>query len=166
MNRAPRPDGQPRPSEVDAARLSIALKEYDGTRNEIENRMDMAGHVIVGYITAIGAGISIAPRAPDVLLAVAFIAAPAWLLWLDHTEQICKLAGYIGIDLQPRVDALANDRRAFGWERFLRTIDRGGTDAGGVLFPADDPPPRVDAHHTRRAAWYVLLLSSSRPCSC
>src|SRR5690349_25037067 len=117
-------------AELRSARLSVALNEYERARDEIDHRMEMASHVIVAYITAVGAAISIAPKAPDVLLAVAFVAGPAWLLWLDHTEQICKLAGYVGVRLNSRIHLLVDDDDAVGWERFLRSVDQGGSTAG------------------------------------
>ncbi len=102
---------------------------------------------MLGYITALGSGVSLFEKYPDVLLALSFLSSFLWLSWLAHTYSISKLAGYIAYELAPRVRKHSHSTELLlGWEEYARTMSRAGVEA----YASPYPPPHstlADKHN-------------------
>lgn len=126
------------------ADISIYLSEYESLRREIEMRATLSSSLVALELSALGIGLVAAKGLIDLYAGLAFLSAILWLFWLDHTEQIWKLATYISIQLRPvLVDAAPN---ALRWEQFLRDLDA-----------------RRVVRSTKNAAFYITLLFASMP---
>jgi hypothetical protein len=135
----------------------IDLAEFDRLREEIDNRTQLSTNLVLAEIAALGAGISVLDKVPDVLLGLSAVSSFLWLLWMDHTEQIYKIAAYIAQQLAPRLRA--RDPECLGWERFLRILDKGGKEAGRLLYgQLGEREDEVRVQPTRNIGTYILLL--------
>jgi len=104
--------------------LDPYLKEFDACRSEIQNRTTLSYNLIALELGVLGVGVPVGLKNIDLLGGLGLISSLLWLLWLDHTEQIYKLAAYIGTDLRSALVRRCPD--ALGWEGFLRRLDQGG----------------------------------------
>jgi hypothetical protein len=86
----------------DSAR-TVALSEYDSLRSEINNRTTLAYTLISLELAAVGAGLSVITKLPDVLLGLAAVSCFLWLFWVDHAGAVYKLASYIALELAPKL---------------------------------------------------------------
>jgi hypothetical protein len=133
----------------------IDLLEFERLREEVDNRTELSNHLVSYQLTALGAGIAVFDKFPDVLLGLAAISSFLWLLWIDHTSQIYKIATYIALRLAPRLDGKRTG--SLGWERFLRELDTGGKSAAQVLYERT-PVKAVDISRTQSVGSYITLL--------
>lgn len=139
---------------------AVHLAEFDRLREEIDNRTQLSTNLVIAELTAFGAGISFFDKVPDVLVGLALVSSYLWLLWLDHTEQIYKIAAYIGCRLAPRMRA---GEEALGWEHFLRVLDAGGVAATEALFGVSAERREVEVQPTRNVGRYIMLLFGVSP---
>jgi len=100
---------------------AVDLSEYEQLRNEINNRTQLSAGSIALQLAALGAGLSVLKDFPDVVVALAMVSSFLWLLWIDHTSQIYKIAASIGLRLAPRLRE--RNLELLGWEHFMRTLD-------------------------------------------
>src|SRR6266705_1292715 len=105
----------------EASGCEVDLAEFDRLREEIDNRTELSVNLVLAEIAALGAGISVVDKVPDVLLGLAAVSGFLWLLWMDHTEAIHKIALYIAHELAPRIQI--SYAGGLGWEKFLRGLD-------------------------------------------
>src|SRR5215471_17255465 len=82
---------------------TINLTEYKQLRGEINNRTQLSAGLVALQLTALGAGIFVMKEHPAVVIALTAVSSFLWLLWIDHTSQIYKIAFYIGMNLAPRL---------------------------------------------------------------
>src|SRR5215217_4678149 len=94
---------------------TVDLIEYANLRNEINNRTQLSAGLVGLNLAALGAGISIIRHVPDIVVALAGVSSFLWLLWIDHTSQIYKIAAYIGLCLAPRLRE--GTEELLGWEQ-------------------------------------------------
>jgi hypothetical protein len=139
----------------------IDLEEFKQLRAEIITRISVGNQITSYAITALAGGVAISEKLPEALLGAAVIATFFWLIWLDHTGQVLKLAGYIGTKLVPRLQHLGKE--VLGWERFMRHLDAGGKDAALALYgPESNVTPKVVSARATRV--YVgIIFGSSAP---
>ena len=103
---------------------AVDLVEFERLRDEIDSRTQLSNQLLSYELAALGAGIAVLDKYPDVLLGLAAISTFLWLFWIDHTTQIYKIAAYIELKIARRLRAQGGE--LLGWERFLRDIDAGG----------------------------------------
>lgn len=99
----------------------IDLLEFERLRCEIDGRTQLAFGLVTLNITAIGVGFSVIASFPDVVFGLAIVSCILWMLYIDHSAQVQKIAAYIGLRLAPRLRG--RDGQALGWEAFLRDLD-------------------------------------------
>jgi hypothetical protein len=140
----------------DAAR-AVVLSEYDSLRSEINNRTTLAYTLISLELAAVGAGLSVITKLPDVLLGLAAVSCFLWLFWVDHAGAVYKLASYIALELAPKLSAVAGES-VLGWEHFLRRINKDRDTARVTLYGrgATDQPAYIQS--TTAADRYTMLL--------
>jgi hypothetical protein len=94
----------------------------------------------------------------EVVVALAAVSSFLWLLWIDHTSQIYKIAAYIGLRLAPRL----RDRDAglLGWEHFMRILNQGGEKAAIALRR---PSEEIKLLRTESIGRFVSLLFGVTP---
>jgi hypothetical protein len=124
--------------------VTVHLAEYESLRREIETRATLSSSLIALELSALGLGLVAAQRSIDLYAGLGFLSVVLWLFWLDHTEQIWKLATYIALRLRPALTSAAPD--SLGWEPFLRELDT-----------------RKLVRSTNYAASYITLLFASVP---
>lgn len=112
---------------------AVDLAEFDHLRIEIDNRTKLSNQLISYQLTALGAGIAVFTKYPDVLLGLSAVSTFLWLFWIDHTTQIYKIAAYLELKIAPRLRK-DDGGDLLGWERFLRRIDIGGATAERELY--------------------------------
>ena len=142
------------------------LHAFERLREEIDNRTRLGNALLVGEVTALGAGISVVSSANfiEALLGMALVTSYLWLLWLDHTQQVFKIAAYVALQLAPRLRSV--NRGALGWEGFLRRLDQGGKEAAKVLYPmkrAHESGPDVTIGPTRSIVGHVSWVFGALP---
>lgn len=98
------------------------LAEFQKLRDEIMARTQLVNTLVGVELAALGAGISSFTAVPDVLIGLAAVSSFLWLLWLDHAEQVQKIAAYIALRLRPRL-AVGTDQ-VLRWETYMRQLDR------------------------------------------
>ena len=108
--------------ESGPATRDVDLAEFQKLRDEIMARTQLVNTLVGVELAALGAGISSFTRVPDVLIGLAAVSSFLWLLWLDHAEQVQKVAAYIALRLRPRL-AVGSDR-VLGWETYMRQLDQ------------------------------------------
>jgi hypothetical protein len=133
--------------------LQIDLTEFEKLRDEIDNRTDLSKDILLAELTALGAGLALVDKFSDILVGLAGVSTFLWLFWLDHTEQIYKIAAYIGVNLAPRLRG--RHRGALQWEPFLRILDQGGRPAA-IALGLDRKG--IELRKTRNIGLYVMLL--------
>jgi hypothetical protein len=124
--------------------VTITLSEYESLRREIEMRATLSSSLIALDLSALGVGLVAAKNSIDLYAGLGFLSVMLWLFWLDHTEQIWKLATYISLRLRPVLQRAAP--QSLEWESFLRRLDE---------------QKRVRA--TNYAALYITILFASVP---
>jgi hypothetical protein len=135
----------------------VDLKEFERLRDEIDSRTQMGYQLVTVQLAALGTGLSVYDKFPDVLLGLAAASTFLWLFWMDHVSQIHKAALYIGTCLAPRLRS-GLDEGLLGWERFIRKLDRGylSTHSGDVRL-------QVRPHRTLLIMGYTALLFGGVP---
>lgn len=128
----------------DSGSVPIYLSEYESLRSEIEMRATLSSSLVALELSALGIGLVAASDLIDLYAGLAFLSTILWLFWLDHTEQIWKLATYISLQLRPVLVSRAP--HSLGWEQFLRQLDS-----------------RRVVRSTKNAAFYITLLFASMP---
>ncbi len=144
--------------------IQVDLKEFERLRQEIDNRTLLGNYLLLAEVTALGAGILIVAHLHEALLGMALVTSYLWLLWLDHTEQVFKIAAYIGLRLSPRLQRASQD--ALGWEMFRRRLDRGGSEAIEALYSVKagpGVPSQVTIRPTRNIVRHVTLVFGILP---
>ena len=144
---------------ADDAEVTINLSEFEALRSEINNRTTLAYGLIALQLAALGAGVSIINKLPDVLLALAGVSCFLWLFWVDHAGQVYKIAGYLGIVLAPRLTT-ATASPVLGWEKFVREIEQPDT-SRRTLFGSRGG--RAYIQRATSADWYTALLFGLTP---
>jgi hypothetical protein len=142
-----------------ASQEETDLKEFDRLREEMDNRTELSNQLVSYELAALGAGLAVFDKFPDVLLGLAAISSFLWLLWIDHTSQIYKAAAYITLHLAVRLRVTAPG--ALGWERFLRDLDSGGPRAVQALYgklPEGKPHPQLRPPQTLSVGNYITIL--------
>ncbi|MEU9857787.1 hypothetical protein [Streptomyces sp. NPDC047974] len=145
----------PTPEEID-------ITEFENLRAEINNRTNLAYALITLQLAALGTGLSVMTRLPDVLLGLAAASSFLWLFWVDHAGQVYKIAGYIALELSPQLTADVR-RPVLRWEHFLRRIDAGGGTTARALYGASAPRGRVYVQSSTAADVYSMLLFGCTP---
>jgi len=111
----------------------VDLADYGRARDEIDNRTELSAQLMNYELALVAAVIASYDKIPHEASAVAAcVSSLFWLMWIDHTSQIYKLAAYIELVLAHRVRQ--RHPGALGWERFLRDLDAGGAKAAAVLY--------------------------------
>jgi hypothetical protein len=100
----------------------VDLAEFQKLRDEIMARTQLVNTLVGVELAALGAGISSFTTVPDALIGLAAVSSFLWLLWLDHAEQVQKIAAYIALRLRPRL-AVGTDQ-VLRWETYMRQLDR------------------------------------------
>ena len=108
--------------EPGPATRDVDLAEFQKLRDEIMARTQLVNTLVGVELAALGAGISSFTRVPDVLIGLAAVSSFLWLLWLDHAEQVQKIAAYIALRLRPRL-TVGSDQ-VLRWETYMRQLDR------------------------------------------
>lgn len=139
---------------------TVDLCEFEQLRYEINNRTQLASALVGLQLTVLGAGLVVLNNFPDVVVALAAVASFLWLLWIDHTSQIYKIAAYIGLYLAPRLRE--GDAELLGWEHFLRNIDQGGQEATIALF-GHSSAGKVKPLRTDTIGIFISLLFGVTP---
>jgi hypothetical protein len=141
---------------------AVALAEYDSLRSEINNRTTLAYALISLELAAIGVGLSVITKLPDVLLGLAAVSCFLWLFWIDHAGAVYKLASYIALELAPKLSDAAG-QPMLGWEYFLRRINKDRDTARETLYGdrATDQPAYIQS--TTAADRYTMLLFGVPP---
>jgi hypothetical protein len=124
--------------------VTVHVAEYESLRREIETRATLSSSLIALELSALGIGLVAAQDSIDLYGGLGFLSLILWLFWLDHTEQIWKLATYISMRLRPTLSALAPG--TLGWEQFLREVDA-----------------RKLVRSTNYAAFYITLMFATVP---
>ncbi|MFD7976320.1 hypothetical protein [Streptomyces sp. NPDC059071] len=145
----------PTPEEID-------ITEFQNLRAEINNRTNLAYALITLQLAALGTGLSLMTRLPDVLLGLAAASSFLWLFWVDHAGQVYKIASYIALELSPQLTAGVS-RPVLRWEHFLRRIDAGGGTTVRALYGASAPQGRVYVQSSTAADMYSMLLFGCTP---
>ncbi|MFJ5548171.1 hypothetical protein [Streptomyces sp. NPDC093225] len=145
----------PTPEEID-------VTEFQNLRQEINNRTNLAYALITLQLAALGTGLSVMTRLPDVLLGLAAASSFLWLFWVDHAGQVYKIAGYIALELSPQLSADVR-RPVLRWEHFLRRVDAGGGTTLRALYGTDAPQGRVYVQSSTAADVYAMLLFGCTP---
>ncbi|MGW7326113.1 hypothetical protein, partial [Streptomyces sp. NPDC054845] len=145
----------PTPEEID-------VTEFQNLRAEINNRTSLAYALITLQLAALGTGLSVMTRLPDVLLGLAAASSFLWLFWVDHAGQVYKIAGYIALELSPQLSADIR-RPVLRWEHFLRRLDAGGGTTARALYGASTPQGRVYVQSSTAADVYSMLLFGCTP---
>ncbi len=139
---------------------TVDLCEYEHLRYEINNRTQLASGLVGLQLTVLGAGLVVANNFPDIVVALAAVASFLWLLWIDQSSQIYKIAAYIGLYLAPRLSE--GDTELLGWEHFLRTFDQGGQKATIALF-GRSPSGQVKPLQTNTIGRFISLFFGVTP---
>lgn len=108
--------------EPERSTRDVDLAEFQKLRDEIMARTQLVNTLVGVELAALGAGISSFTTVPDVLIGLAAVSSFLWLLWLDHAEQVQKIAAYIALRLRPRL-AVGTDQ-VLRWETYMRQLDR------------------------------------------
>jgi hypothetical protein len=127
----------------------VDLEEFKQLRDEMKTRLTLGNQLVSYTVTALAAGIAVLDRYPDAILGLTLVANCFWLLWLDHSAQVFKIAYYIAIRLAPRLQCGHDE--ILGWEYFVRKFDRG-------TLPEIESIPAGRFHPTRTAFIYTELL--------
>lgn len=139
---------------------SVDLSEYEQLRHEINNRTQLSAGLVAIQLAALGAGLSVLKDYPDIVIALATISSFLWLLWVDHTSQIYKIAAYIDLRLAPRLRE--GNQELLGWERFMRMLDQGNETAAIVLF-GKQSSKRLTMLQTEKIGKFISLLFGGSP---
>ena len=94
--------------EPGPATRDVDLAEFQKLRDEIMARTQLVNTLVGVELAALGVGISSFTSIPDVLIGLAAVSSFLWLLWLDHAEQVQKIAAYIALRLRPRLTVGSN----------------------------------------------------------
>jgi hypothetical protein len=137
----------------------LVTTEYNAARAEINLRTQLGVTIIGLDLTALGSGLSLASKTPNVVVALAAVSAYLWSLWLDQASQVWKLAAYISLRLQPRAGP-----GVLEWEAFLRALDEGGDIARSLVVQAGAKEfPEIPQLRTRNIGFYISLLLGGTP---
>jgi hypothetical protein len=142
------------PGDTDDASTEIALAEFQKLRDEVTSRNQLMTTLVVAELTALGTGISVFEAAPDVLLALAGVSCFLWLLWLDHAQQVHRIASYIELSLAPSLRKRCPD--VLAWERYVRLVDV--ERVGACRAPATPASRELRFPKMRSVGYYVGLL--------
>jgi hypothetical protein len=144
---------------VDDTALDAA--ELQALRQEITSHFTLSATLIALELAAFGSSLSFVDKSTHVLAGLAVISSFLWLLWIDHSTQILKIAAYIAIELAPRMRQHLG-RPVLGWEVFLRCINSGGERSATALHGVSRPP-RAKIVRPLRPEWYAPLLFGVAP---
>jgi len=135
--------------------------ELAALRQEITSHFTLSSTLVAVELAALGAGLSVLDSSTHILAGLAAISSFLWLLWLDHSGQILKIAAYLALELAPRMSTQLG-RPVLVWEVFLRRLNAGGTAAAGALHGR---APLMSRSIVRplRAEWYSPLLFGAAP---
>jgi hypothetical protein len=86
---------------VDDTALDAA--ELQALRQAITSHFTLSATLIALELAAFGSSLSFVDKSTHVLAGLAVISSFLWLLWIDHSTQILKIAAYIAIELAPRM---------------------------------------------------------------
>lgn len=135
---------------------TVDLVDYQRVRDEIDNRTKLSSQLLNYHLLIVGAIISAYDKLPHEIAVVgAFTSNVFWLMWLDHTSQIYKLAAYIELRIAPRLRR--GHPNAMSWERFMRNLDEGGATASYALF-GERKGGDLDIPKTEGIAKYIYML--------
>lgn len=138
------------------------VAEVQSLRGEITARIGLMNALVGIELAAVGTALTVLPdSSTHVLAGLAAISSFLWLLWMDQTASIYKIAAYLAIEMAPRLES-SSGRRALRWEKFLRSVEAGGQEAANALFRGSPPPSSSVVRHIR-ADWYVPLLFGLTP---
>ncbi len=142
------------------ARNSTAeIAEFEGLRQEINNRITISFTLIALELAALGVGLSLVTRITQALVGLAAVSSILWLYWIDNSLQLQRLGLYIAISLGPRMSAIEG-RPVLGWEIFFRKLHKGGRAADQLLFGTELAPDDkgVGLRAAGSADWYTMVL--------
>ena len=140
----------------------VDLVEFQRVRAEIDNRTTISETIILGHITALGTGLSLSGKVPDVLLALSYVSSLLWLSWLAHTRQIYKLSGYVATQLGPRFPH-PPVKRALYWEEYSRMVDRVGLTAYELTYPELLAKATATTNQHQNISWFIGLFFACGP---
>jgi hypothetical protein len=137
----------------------LVTTEFDAARSEINLRTQLGVTIIGLDLGALGSGLSLVSKTPNIVVGLAAVSAYLWSLWLDQASQVWKLAAYIALRLQPRAGP-----GVLEWEAFLRTLDEGGSTAQRLVFKnSTEALPEIPQLRTRNIGFYISMLLGGTP---
>jgi hypothetical protein len=137
----------------------LVTTEFDAARSEINLRTQLGVTIIGLDLGALGSGLSLVSKTPNIVVGLAAVSAYLWSLWLDQASQVWKLAAYISLRLQPRAGP-----GVLEWEAFLRALDEGGSIAQRLVFQNGTKAfPEIPRLRTRNIGIYISLLLGGTP---
>lgn len=142
--------------------LQVEVAEYDCLRREIDNRTTLSHSLIALELATLGVGLSVLVRVPDVLLGLASVSSFLWLYWIDHANQIHKIASYIALEIGPRLSIVTGDA-ALLWERYLRRLESGGATARAALFGRSQTATKWELRESASDRYTMLLFGGTAP---
>lgn len=141
--------------------VALDVAELQALRQEIASHFTLSTTLMALELAAFGSSLSLVDKSTYILPVLAVISSFLWLLWIDHSTQILKIAAYISIDLAPRMSQCLG-RPVLGWEIFLRRINSGDERSATALYGVS-PPPRTTIVRPLRSESYTPLLYGVAP---
>jgi hypothetical protein len=143
-------------ADLDGAQ-QIALEEFKQLRAEIVSRTTLGNQVVFYAMTAVAAGLAVFERFPEALLGVAAVVNFFWLMWLDHTGQVFKMAAYISLRLAPLIGK--GEHGLLRWEHFMRELDAGGESFRVAVYGTRTPSKKkFNVLKTRATSAYLFMI--------
>ncbi len=142
--------------------IALDVAELQALRQEITTHFTLTTTLMALELAAFGSSLSLVDKSTYILPALAVISSFLWLLWIDHSTQILKIAAYIAVELAPRMRQYLG-RPVLGWEVFLRRLDSGGEGSATALYGVSPPPARTAIVRPLRSEWYTPLLFGVAP---
>lgn len=81
--------------------VALDVAELQALRQEIASHFTLSTTLMALELAAFGSSLSLVDKSTYILPVLAVISSFLWLLWIDHSTQILKIAAYISIDLAP-----------------------------------------------------------------
>ena len=142
-------------SDFEKNLVTISLADYGRTRDEIDKRTALSAQLLNFEIILVAAMFSGFEKIPkEALIVVCCLSSVLWLMWIDHTSQIYKLAAYnelvVARTLRQRYPGV------LAWEDYLRRLED-ETQAGAALS-VDPHRKQFRLLKTQNIGNYITLL--------
>jgi hypothetical protein len=137
------------------------VAEVQALRQEITTRVTLSSTLVALELATVGTGVTLLDRSTHVLAGLAMLSSFLWLLWIDHSLQVLKIAAYLAVDLGSRMSEHTG-RAVLGWEGFLRRLNSGGQESAQALYRGS-PPSGTKIVRALPVDWYSPLLFGVAP---